>query len=62
MIEKLICKFLIRRLKKGYGADCNTYDLFDSDNIPKDKVISNGRCFSCRAEEAIAFLEEHVRL
>ena len=56
-------------LKKGYGANCKTYDLDDfrkeycnKKNKVKDSVISDSRCGSCRAEEAIVFIDKHIDL
>lgn len=46
-IEKLICKWLIKRIKKNYGADCPDYEP---------------ECVSCRAKKCIKFLEENINL
>lgn len=66
-IERLVAKFLIWRLRVGYGADCETSDLDDQREMYlegklSESVIHQGRCASCRAAETIAFLEEHRSL
>ena len=63
-LEKLACIFLIWRLRKGYGANCDGSDLDDFPEMlkpkPSDYVTSSGRCASCRAKETIGFLEENI--
>ena len=63
-LEKLACRFLIQRFRDGYGADCETYDLTDFPELgfSKERVISDSRCPSCRAEETIKFLKDHIDL
>jgi len=64
-LETLACRFLIWRFKRGYGAECETYDLDDFDTIEppyKEWVMKGARCPSCRAEETIQFLENHINL
>lgn len=61
------CRYLIKRFKIGYGANCKTSDLDDFDRMYKKgklskSVIFSGRCASCRAKEAIIFLKEHIEL
>jgi hypothetical protein len=46
-IEILVCRWLIGRIRKGFGADCKGY-------MPE--------CVSCRAKECIEFLEEFIEL
>lgn len=74
--ELATCRWLIRRLKAGYGARCKTSDLDDFKNImalavknstPKNNtiqkcVMSDERCGACRAKETIHFLEHHIEL
>ena len=64
-LEKLACRFLIWRLKIGYGANCKTSDLDDFPEMlrpkPSDYITHSGRCGSCQAKEAIHFLEEHLK-
>ena len=63
-LEKLCCRFLIWRLKIGYGANCKTSDLDDFPEMlhpkPSEYVMHSGRCGSCQAREAINFLEAHI--
>jgi len=64
-LEKLACRFLIWRFHEGYGANCETSDLDDGtlgEKLSSEAVIHNGRCWSCRAKEAIIFLENHITL
>ena len=56
-MEKILIRFLIRLLKKGYGADCETKDI---DDFPELKGEQKGRCPSCQAREVIEFLERHI--
>ena len=56
-LEKLACRFLIWRLKIGYGANCKTRDLDDF----KEDGGDYPRCASCQARETIEFLEEHIK-
>lgn len=64
-LERIACRFLIWRFYEGYGAVCETSDL---DDMPftgtklSARVMGKGRCSSCRAEETIAFLKEHIEL
>lgn len=53
IIERLVCKWLIKRIKEGYGADCPDVD---------ENVLADGGCFSCKAKLAIQFLENHINL
>jgi hypothetical protein len=71
LIENVACRFLIYRFKKGYGADCKTSDLDDFKNehtgvnnglTRKETVMHPARCASCRAEETIDFLKQHIIL
>lgn len=68
LLEKLACKFLVWRFRVGYGAECETSDLDDFKdahfkNISrKEAVMHPARCVSCRAEETIAFLKDHIGL
>ena len=63
------CRYLIKRLKLGYGANCRTSDLDDFSKIyrnPKNKlseaIMLDRRCGSCRAGEVIVWLKEHIKL
>lgn len=62
------CKYLIKRFKIGYGANCESSDLDDfrknysKKTSLKEIVLADHRCASCRAEEAIAFLQKHITL
>ena len=54
---------------KGYGTGCETSDLddFKDDWVKhcktlKEAVMSDGRCPSCRAEEVINWINEHIEL
>lgn len=66
MNEKEATKLLIEKLKEGYGANCETSDLDDFEDLTSDKlselVVSKSRCASCRAKETILFLEHHLEL
>ncbi|MCX6712491.1 MAG: hypothetical protein NT041_02280 [Candidatus Vogelbacteria bacterium] len=46
-LEILLTRFLIKRLRKGYGADCPDYEK---------------TCASCQAKRTIEFLEKHIEL
>lgn len=54
------CKYLIKRLKAGYGANCKTSDVDDFGL--KQYKNHQARCGSCRAKETIDFLKEHIAL
>lgn len=59
--EILLCKKMIRVLKKGYGKKrCKTWDWEDFHELKKRG--SNGRCPSCEAHEVIMWLEKHVKM
>lgn len=63
-IEIKITQLMIWIIKKGYGADCETYDLEDYPETftkPKD-VFHHARCGSCQAKEIIEWLEGHIDL
>lgn len=51
-LENVACRFLIWRLKEGYGADCEV----------RDRESPPYSCVSCRAAEAIDFLKSHIEL
>lgn len=66
-IEILITKWLINRLRKGYGAECGTSDLDDFEDEFKQMKLSEAikadrRCAFCRAKETIEWLEKHIDL
>ncbi len=66
-LERLAVRYVIKRLRWGYGADCPESDLDDFRELytggsANKAVMHRGRCPSCRAEETIYFLEEHDRL
>lgn len=58
----------IELLKAGYGANCEVSDLDDvhkkaieSENNSVSEIVTHrGRCFSCKAKEAILFIEQHI--
>lgn len=54
------CKYLIKRFKAGYGANCKTSDI-DDFGI-KQYRNHKARCGSCRAKETTDFLKEHIVL
>lgn len=54
---KLLIRFLIWRLRKGYGANCEALDTNDFPELKWEE-----RCASCRAKEVIEFLERHMKL
>jgi hypothetical protein len=65
--EKWIYRQAIKLIKEGYGADCETSDLDDFySTCPNDYVGAHhepkSRCASCRAKEAIEFLEYTIDL
>jgi hypothetical protein len=66
--EIALCRWLIKRLKAGYGADCITSDLDDfremyvHPSTKLSKAIRGARCGSCQAKEMIDFLKEHIDL
>ena len=49
----------IRLLKEEHGANCVNSDL---DDFPELVKKPSARCSSCRAKEAIVFLEEHIAM
>ncbi len=53
-IEILVCKWLIKRIKKGYGANCTSKDIDTNNKYP--------RCASCEAKETIEWLEKNIEL
>lgn len=57
-LDVLIARLMIWRIKKGYGADCESKDMND---LPIEFQYS-ARCASCRARETIDWLEDHIRL
>lgn len=61
-IEKKVCLWLIKRLHKGYGGPCKTYDLDDL----KDKSLNvygrETRCAACEANDVMKWLKGHVEL
>lgn len=68
-LERMASKFLVWRLKKGYGANCRTSDLDDFKRMYtrrgtklSEAVTHSGRCASCQAKETILFLENHIDL
>ena len=54
---KLLIRFLIWKLKKDYGANC---EIKDTDDFPELKGEQRGRCPSCRCKETIEFLENYL--
>lgn len=58
-IEIIITKLMIWFLKRGYGPKCETTDL---QNWPELKHDTPGRCPTCRANEVIDWLEEHLTI
>lgn len=52
-IEIWVCKWLIKRLKKGYGVHCDEVD---------ENINELGGCVSCKAKRVIIFLQEHIEL
>ncbi|MFA6325372.1 MAG: hypothetical protein WCX46_04070 [Candidatus Paceibacterota bacterium] len=46
-IEKIICRWIIKNIKKDYSQDCKNYDH---------------RCIDCRSKKCIEFLNEHIEL
>lgn len=55
-IEIKITQLMIWRLRKGYGANCETKDI---DDFPNED-ISKSRCPSCKYKECIDLLNEHI--
>jgi len=49
-IEILVMKWLIKRIKKGYGT-CDSVD---------ENVLHEGGCITCKAKLATDFLQSHV--
>lgn len=60
-IEIWVCRWLIRRLRIGYGANCTTRDTTDYPEHPR-ALNAQGRCASCQAAEVIEWLEGHIEL
>ena len=64
-LEILFWTFAIYLIKKGYGAECEQSDI-DDPMYKKGKLSENirnsGRCSSCRAKEAIDWIEDHISL
>lgn len=54
-------KYIIR---KEYGADCRTSDLddFPETYTKSHDFESDGRCASCKAKEAIDWIDGHIKL
>ena len=52
-MKTLFWKFLIWRLEKMYGADCE---------IPLDDNMDENGCASCQAHYVIQFLKRHIEL
>ena len=50
-LEKLAVKFIIWRIRKGWGADCEEED---------PDWHTPGGCSSCQAKHTIEFLERHL--
>lgn len=64
-IDIWACKLVIWFLKRGYGANCETWDYEDDygDNAKHPtEVNAGGRCASCCAKEVIIWLENHISL
>ena len=51
-----IARWLVVR---GYGAGCDTYDL---DDFPDMKHDNSARCASCRAQDMVKWIDEHIDL
>ena len=47
IIEVWVCRWLIRRLLKGYGAECGS---------------KQEGCMSCQSAETVKFLKEHIKV
>ena len=62
-LEILFWRLAIWIIRKGYGADCRESDI---DDFPenKEELLKDpkGRCGSCRAKEAIEWIEDHIEL
>lgn len=58
-IEKLVCQWLIKRIRKGYGTNCITYD---KDDFPPVGTGKFPRCPSCEARDTVKWLEKHIEL
>ena len=58
-LEILVCRWVIRYLKAGYGdVPCETKD---TDDFPCND-LQHARCPNCHAWETIDFLEDHINL
>jgi hypothetical protein len=66
-MENLVYRLCIWLIRRGYGANCRESDL---DEFPgrykngklSENIRNGGRCASCRAKEAIDFLEDTIKL
>ncbi len=69
-IEIRFWRFAIWLIRRGYGANCETSDLEDFEFNGLDAmrvrgwrdVFAPGRCASCRAREAIDWIQKHIEL
>lgn len=61
-IEIWACRWLIKRIKGGYGADCEHLDYEEDALMIPHELNAQGRCGSCRAKEVVQWLEEHIEL
>jgi len=59
-LEILVYQLAIYFIRKGWGADCETWD-YDDYNGVYDVKHPEARCPSCYAKSVIIFLEENIK-